>query len=227
MTTPIRTALALSALLVFCPHPAPAQDNPPVAQDNPADNDPDPQQPGTAPQPVQKAANVVQDTVKKYHIGVSAGVGLDPELIDVSGYGYWGLFRSLDLRPGLELGFGELTTLFGINVDVLYTFPGFSREARWVPYVGGGPNFTLSHEEISAAQELDIQPTVTTTTTVTTANGTTATQTSTNRFDFSNTKWQTGANFILGARNRRGMFLEMRATAYGVQIVRVVAGFGF
>jgi hypothetical protein len=34
-------------------------------------------------------------------------------------------------------------------------------------------------------------------------------------------------NFIAGARNRNGMYLGMKATAYGVSNVRLLLGFNF
>jgi hypothetical protein len=36
-----------------------------------------------------------------------------------------------------------------------------------------------------------------------------------------------GVNFIVGARRPSGMFLEMKATAYGVSNVRLLMGFNF
>jgi hypothetical protein len=48
-----------------------------------------------------------------------------------------------------------------------------------------------------------------------------------NRFDFSDTDFEGGVNFIAGARNRNGVFVEMKATAYGVSNVRLVVGFNF
>jgi hypothetical protein len=75
----------------------------------------------------------------------------------------------------------------------------------WTPYVGVGPNFALSHRGIDA-EELDDER---------------------NRFDFSDTDFEGGVNFIAGARRRNGMFLEMKATAYGVSNVRLLIGFNF
>jgi hypothetical protein len=42
-----------------------------------------------------------------------------------------GFIENLQFRPVFELGLGELTTLLGINLDVVYMFPGFTRETRW------------------------------------------------------------------------------------------------
>ena len=108
-------------------------------------------------------------------------------------------------RPGVDFGFGELTPLFGINLDVLYTLPGGT--ARWQPYVGAGPNFSLCHQSFSTEGEVeDDDP---------------------NRFDFSDTDFEGGVNFITGARNRNGVYLEMKATAYVVTNVRLLVGFDF
>jgi hypothetical protein len=158
------------------------------------------------PAKAQDAEDSVERNVKRFGIGVEGGVGLDPELIDVGAHATFGpLFhRNLQFRPGIEFGVGEVTTTFGINLDVLYAFPGVTRQTRWAPYIGAGPNLSLSHRGFDSA---------------TVQQG--------NRFNFSDTSFDAGLNFIAGARTRRGVFLEMRATAYGVSNVRLLAGFNF
>jgi hypothetical protein len=158
------------------------------------------------PAKAQDAEGSVERGVRRFGIGVEGGVGLDPELIDFGAHATFGpIFnRNVQFRPGIEFGVGEVTTTFGINLDVLYTFPGATRQTRWTPYVGAGPNFSLSHRGFDSATVQ--QP---------------------NRFNFSDTSFDTGLNFIAGARARSGLFLEMRATAYGVSNVRLLAGFNF
>jgi hypothetical protein len=158
------------------------------------------------PAKAQDAEDSVERAVKRFGVGVEGGVGLDPELIDFGAHATFGpLFhRNLQFRPGIEFGVGEVTTTFGINLDVLYTFPGATRQTRWAPYIGAGPNFSLSHRGFESATD---------------AQG--------NRFNFSDTSFDAGLNFIAGARKRSGLFLEMRATAYGVSNVRLLAGFNF
>jgi hypothetical protein len=147
--------------------------------------------------------------VRRYRIGIEGGVGVDPELIMFGAHGAFGpvFKRNVQFRPGVEFGVGELTTLFGINLDVLYTL-GTMRGAGWTPYIGAGPNFALSHRgfEVDDDETDDNQR---------------------NRFDFSDTDFEGGVNFIAGARRSNGMFLEMKATAYGVSNVRLLVGFNF
>jgi hypothetical protein len=190
--------------------------------------------PGTAaaqnnvPAPAQNAANTTESFVERYGIGVEGGVGLDPELIMFGGHGTFGpIFTpSLQFRPGIEFGVGEVTTTFGINLDVLYRFPGAAGTTRWAPYIGAGPNFSLSHRGFETT-ETDKVTTEGTTTTTTTGTATTTTSDSRNRFNFSDTDFDSGFNFIAGARNRNGVFVEMKATAYGVTNIRLLAGFNF
>lgn len=199
----IRHALALTAALVVVPSSVRAQDN--------------------VPRSAQRAQDAVEDTVRRFRMGASAGVGLDPELIDFGVHASFGpIFRrGLSFRPGVEVGLGELTTLFGINLDVTYTFAGYTRQTRWIPYVGAGPNFSLSHKAFSSDD-------VSSTNVVTTTTSSTGTTTTTsNRFNFSDTDFDAGFNFIAGARTQSGFFIEMKATAYGVSNVRLLAGFSF
>ena len=165
-------------------------------------------QQSNVPQEARQAEQAVERTVRRLRIGVEGGVGVDPELIMFGGHAAFGpIFTGgLDFRPGVEFGVGEVTTLFGINLDVLYTLPGGAR-AGWAPYIGAGPNFALSHRgfESDEAGEDDDR----------------------NRFDFSDTDFEGGFNFIAGARHRNGMFLELKATAYGVSNVRLLVGYNF
>ena len=211
--------LVITAALLSYPLLASAQQAPPEstriaettsdAQDN-------------VPRAAQRAEATTESLVKRFGIGVEGGVGVDPELIMFGAHGTFGpvFTRRLSFRPGVEFGVGELTTLFGINLDVLYALPGDT--GGWAPYVGAGPNFALSHKGFSA----DSTDTATSTTTVTTAAGT-STTTTRNRFNFSDTSFDGGFNFIAGARNRHGVFVEMKATAYGVSNIRLLAGFNF
>jgi hypothetical protein len=158
------------------------------------------------PPKAQNAEGAVERVVKRFGIGVEGGIALDPELIAFGAHATFGpIFRpNLQFRPGVEFGLGEVTTAFGINLDVLYTLPGASGQARWRPYVGAGPNFSLSHRGFDSTIDEDG-----------------------NRFDFGDTDFEAGFNFIAGVRNPNRTFLEMRATAYGVSNVRLLVGFAF
>jgi hypothetical protein len=72
-----------------------------------------------------------------------------------------------------------------------------------MPYVGAGPNFGLSHRGFETDDD------------------------DTGRFDFGDTDFNGGLNFIAGARSQRGVFFELKATAYGVSNIRLMAGFNF
>jgi hypothetical protein len=189
----------MAAFAVFAiPHSTDAQQNvPPAAQQTEAD---------------------VESAVRRFGIGVQGGIGLDPEIIVFGAHGTFGpIFRpTLQVRPGIEFGLGEVTTMFGINLDVLYTVPGFTRETPWLPYVGAGPNFSLSHRgfETEDGENVDVD-------------GVPDDVEDRGRFDFSDTDFNGGMNFIVGMRRQTGMFFEMKATAWGVSNVRLLAGFNF
>ena len=164
-------------------------------------------QQSNVPQAAREAEDSIERAVRRFRMGVEAGVGLDPEIIMFGVHGAFApIFHpNVSFRPGAEVGVGELTTLFGINLDVLYTLPGASRTARWSAYVGAGPNFSLSHRGFESEIDEDDR----------------------SRFDFSDTDFEPGFNFIAGARARNGMFLELKATAYGVSNVRMMVGYNF
>jgi hypothetical protein len=157
------------------------------------------------PPAAQQAEDAVERAVKRFRIGVEGGVGLDPELVMFGAHGAFApiFSRNVEFRPGIEFGVGEVTTLFGINLDVLYTLPGTARGTRWTPYAGAGPNFSVSHQGVELEDD------------------------DRNRFDFSDTDFDAGFNFIAGARSPNGFFVELKATAYGVSNIRLLAGFNF
>jgi len=204
MTTFPYTAFALSAVtLLLLPGISSAQQTPigtPVfaaAQTS--------AQQSNVPPEVKQAENAVESAVRRFHIGVFGGVALDPELIEFGAHAAFGPFfgKNIEFRPGFDLGVGEVTTQFGINLDVLYIMPGSTTSTRWAPYLGFGGNFGLSHEGFEEEDEEG------------------------NRFDFSDTDFEGGMNFIVGMRSPRGVFFEMRATAYGVSAIRLLGGFNF
>jgi hypothetical protein len=201
--------IAVIAAVVLLPAFAFAQDPGNAAAVQPRGTSGVTEQQTNVPPEARQAEGSVERAVRKYRIGVEAGVGLDPELIMFGAHGAFApIFnRNVEFRPGIEFGVGEVTTLFGINLDVLYTLPGATRTTRWTPYVGAGPNFALSHRGFEADTE--------------------DTGNTRNRFDFGDTDFDAGFNFIAGARASNGLFLEMKATAYGVTNVRLLAGFNF
>jgi hypothetical protein len=170
------------------------------------------------PAAARQAEQEVESAVRRYGIGVDAGIGLDPELIMIGAHGRFGpIFRrGVEFRPGVEIGIGELTTLLGINLDVVYLLPGSNRQSRWMPYVGVGPTFGLSHRGFSADDSDNVS-----------VQGVVDTNPNDNRFDFSDTDFNGGVNFFAGARNQRGLSFELKATAWGVSHIRMLVGFNF
>jgi len=216
----IATAALLSSTTLALAQAAPGSSDPPQVNFAQLDDG----QRSNVPAAGRQAQQDVERAARRFRLGVLGGVALDPELIMFGAQGSFGpLFNgAIDVRPGAEVGIGEVTTLLGMNVDVLYTMPG-SRQSRWVPYIGAGPTFGLSHRGFETEEDDHV-----------TINGRTATGTvivgatdGDNRFDFGDTDFNGGVNFIAGARNQRGLFFELRATAWGVSNVRLLAGFNF
>jgi hypothetical protein len=201
-----RNILVLSTALLLSPYSASAQeDRDPSPRSERGSGDVGRDQQTNVPPAARQAEDAVERAVKRFRIGVEGGVGLDPELIMFGAHGAFApiFSRNIEFRPGIEFGVGEVTTLFGINLDVIYTLPGAARGTRWSPYVGAGPNFSVSHQGVELEDD------------------------DRNRFDFSDTDFDAGFNFIAGARSPSGVFFELKATAYGVTNIRLLAGFNF
>jgi hypothetical protein len=164
--------------------------------------------PSNVPAAAAQVESDIEQGVRRFGVGVQAGIGLDPELVLFGAHGTFApiFSRRVAFRPGIEFGVGEVTTTLGVNFDVLYYLPGVPRSAAWSPYIGGGPNVGFSHRGFEAE---------------------TTTGVTRNRFDFSDTSFEGGMNFITGVRRRNGTFFEMKATAYGVSNVGLLVGFNF
>ena len=173
----------------------------------------------TVPSSVRQLSAQIERQAKKYRAGVFAGAALDPELISLDAFMTFSPTRSrtLAVRPSIELAFGEVTTLFGLHLDVLFSLPGVRPTTRWAPYFGAGPSFSFSHRGVNEEEFLS-------------GNEPPPSSTDENdddRFDFSQYDWDSGFNFIVGARNPGGTFFELKATAYGVASIRMLAGIAF
>jgi hypothetical protein len=168
----------------------------------------EPQLSDPVPASVRKVESDIQRQFSKWHGGFQLGAALDPTLLSFTGFAaiQSGLSRSVQFRPGLEFAFGELTKLFSINLDGVYTLPGMSRMSKWAPYVGAGPQFAISHRNFD--QQV--------------INGSTV-----QKIDFGDWSWNTGLNFIVGARSPGGASFELKGTAWGAASVRLLAGYQF
>jgi hypothetical protein len=201
MSMLIRSCRVITVIAALVPVAAHAQESPTsaAAQQQPAG---------------QGLADRAERQARRFGAGLQGGVGLDPEIIDVGAHVTIGpIFKpAVSFRPGVEIGAGELTTLFAINLDVLYTLDGSVGDRSWTPYLGAGPSFGLSHRGFSTDDDDNVSV---------------PGDDDRGRFDFSDTDFNGGMNFIAGVRKRNGLFLEMKATAWGVSNIRLLAGFNF
>jgi hypothetical protein len=170
-------------------------------------------EPAARPNQGQPAGAAIVDSARRFRLGLQGGVGLHPELVNVGVYANIGklVAERLSFRPGLEIGLGEITTLLNINLDVLYAFKRETDSTRWIPYAGAGPAFGWSHEGVSATDVDD--PDVT--------------DEVEDRFNFSDADSTVGLNVIFGMRRASGLFVEMKATAWGNSNIWLLAGFSF
>jgi len=172
-----------------------------------------PRAPGTpeeepaVPVEVRRIERDIERQVRRYQVGVRTGVALDPELVLVGVHAQLGPFFVPDVyfRPNVEFGFGEVTTLFGLNPEFIYRLPISSRQGRWTTYLGLGPAFSLLHQnfEREAGEDRDI--------------------------DFGDFSSDVGFNILGGLRYRGGMFMELKASIYSrpAPAVRFIIGYNF
>lgn len=164
-----------------------------------------PEQP--IPPEVRRLERDIERQVRRYQMGVRAGLALDPELILVGVHAQVGPFFSPDVyfRPNVEFAFGEVTALFALNAEAIYRLPISSRQGRWSSYVGVGPGFSFLHQNFQA----------------TSGGG--------QKIDFGDFHSSVGLNIFGGLRYRGGMFLELKTSVYSkpAPTMRLIVGYNF
>jgi hypothetical protein len=161
----------------------------------------------TVPPEVGRVERDIERSVRHYQIGINAGAGLDPELILIGATGQFGPIFSPDLyfRPGVEFGWGEVTTMVALNPEVVYRLPLTNRTGAWTFYVGGGPGFNLTHKSFQA----------------TTGSG--------SAVSFHSLHDDATLNILGGIQRRSGMFTEVKTSVYAQQapVLSLVIGYRF
>jgi hypothetical protein len=160
----------------------------------------------TVPPEIGRVERDIERTSRHYQIGLSAGVGLDPELILIGATGQFGPIFSPDLyfRPGVEFGFGEVTTMVSLNPEVVYRLPLTARTGAWTTYVGGGPGFNFIHQGFKMTN-------------------------SGSSVSFHALHDDATLNILGGIQHRGGMFTELKTSVYAqtAPVVSLVIGYHF
>lgn len=157
------------------------------------------------PATIRQLERDIQRQVNRYRVGVRAGLSLDPELVMIGAHAQIGPFfnENFSARPGIELGFGELSTLIALNFDGAYRLPVSPSRGRWRMFMGGGPSLTFVSQGFEGEDD-DV-----------------------GRFDFNNFDLDVGLNIFLGIESRSGFFMELRSKAYAVPSVAFQVGYNF
>ena len=159
------------------------------------------------PQEVRRLERDIERQVRRYQGGVRAGMALDPELILLGVHAQVGpLFNpNVYLRPNVEFAFGEVTSLFALNLEAIYRLPVSSRLGRWSAYVGVGPGFSFLHQNFER------------------------TNVEGRNIDFGDFHSNVGLNILGGLRYRSGMFMELKTSVYSrpAPTLRLIVGYNF
>jgi hypothetical protein len=158
------------------------------------------------PAEVRHLESQIEREARRYQAGVRAGMGLDPELVLIGVQSQIGPFftRNLYLRPNVEFGFGEVTALFGLNLEAIYRLPVTARQSRWSTYFGLGPGFNFIHQNFERTE-------------------------GGSRVDFGDFHSDTGLNILGGVRFRSGTFMELKTSVYSdtAPTLRLMVGYNF
>ena len=161
-----------------------------------------PAEPDVVPLEIRTLESSVQRAARKFHLGVRGGIALDPELILIGVHAQFGPFfnQNLFFRPNVEFDWGEVTKMFGINAEMVYRLPLTSRFATWAVYFGGGPAFNFAEQSFGH-----------------------------NEVSFSDFRYDSALNVLLGVQYRSGLFAEMKTSIYAnpAPSFRLIVGYTF
>jgi hypothetical protein len=157
------------------------------------------------PPEIRRLERDIERAARRYRIGVRAGVGLDPELVLLGAHATLGpiFTRRLLFRPNAEFAYGELTTLFAVNLEAIYRLTPTVPRNRWSAYAGGGPTLGFSHRGFTAEGD----------------DG--------RSFDFGDFGFNGGLNLVGGVEKGTGTFIELKASIYTDPHVRLLFGVTF
>jgi len=161
-----------------------------------------PPEPDVVPLEIRDLESSIQRAARKFHLGVRGGIALDPELIVMGVHAQFGPFfsRNLFFRPNAEFDWGEVTKMFGINVEMVYRMPLTSRFDKWSVYFGGGPAFNFAEQSFGH-----------------------------NEISFSDFRYDSALNLLVGIQYRSGLFAEMKTSVYAnpAPSFRLLVGYTF
>jgi len=157
-----------------------------------------------APAAIRDLERSIQRQVRRFQVGVRTGLALDPELVLLGAHAQisTGLSENVIFRPNIEFAFGELSTLFAVNLEALYRLPVSSRQARWGAYVGAGPGVNFVKQGLTRKDR---------------------------NVDFDDLDTDVSLNIFGGVQNRNGVFVELKTSVYAdpAPSLRLIVGFNF
>jgi hypothetical protein len=158
-------------------------------------------QPDVVPESVRNTEKALAREARRFHAGFQGGFALDPELIHLGVHARLGpiFSKNLYIRPNATFAYGEITKMFGFNLDLLYSLP-FAVGARRAVYFGVGPGFNFA-EQTAAGQGVS----------------------------FSEFHYDSALNLMIGVQHRGGLFTELRTSVYAhpAPVLWLTVGYSF
>ena len=91
------------------------------------------------------------------NVGLVAGISASPTQFYVGGHVLAGqVTRDLWFRPDLEIGFGDSSTLVGLNGEFAYMLN--IAKSEWTPYVGAGPALVIQSIHHNSGHDTHVGP---------------------------------------------------------------------
>ncbi len=163
-------------------------------------------QPSVIPPEVVSAEEAIKRATRRFQFGFRGGAALNPELIAIGVHAQIGpiFSKNFAFRPNVEFDWGEVTYLFAINPEVIYTMPVYTNGGRWDVYFGVGPGFNFVSRDLSRPSGAG-------------------------SIGFSDFHFDTALNILAGVRLRSGVFAEIKGSVYAqpAPVLRLLVGYNF
>jgi len=177
-----------------------------IEQAAPAKGDAASTTPDLVPQEVRALENDLKRQVSRFGAGFRMGTSLNPELFLLGVQARIGpiVHRDFWFRPNIEIGFGEVTNMIGVNLEFVYRVPVTARGSKWSTYFGAGPGLNFTNQNFERHDG----------------------ETSVEWGDF---EYKTGFNIFMGMQHRKGPFFEVKTSIYSepAPVLRLVGGYTF
>jgi hypothetical protein len=170
-----------------------------LLREGPAPAGATPAEPDVVPLEVRNLESSIQREARKFQLGMRAGIALDPELVLIGVHAQFGPFFSRNLFFRPNVEFDWGEVTKLFGINAEMIYR-LRRTENWDLYFGGGPAFNFAEQSFGN-----------------------------NNISFSDFRYDSALNILMGVQYRSGMFAEVKSSIYAnpAPSFRLLVGYNF